>query len=300
MMKNEWRLINLGKNRGSFNTNLDQAIKEGIEQGRSPPTLLFTTWEPTVSIGVIESLEKDVNQRACAYHNVEIVRRPSGGNAVYLDDGYLVFSLIAPMSFFYHKMDITGLCKDICDTVVRTLKKFHIPAEFHKPDNVIIRQGNNIQTIGNSGQRIGSVFYAHGSIRYELKNFNVFLDVLKVNGYRIHEFQDEIRSVLGEVISFNPNTTKEEIKKELVTCFSEKYSINFTEQDLSQGEINRVRTLEEEQREKKWLEDQMHYKTKGICYLFLNGRNLVPSLQPILPYSKPSPPEEGGEIYAAS
>lgn len=299
-MKAEWRLVNLGKKQGSFNTNLDQAIKEEIEQGRSPPTLLFTEWEPTVSIGVIESLEKDVNQEACARHQIEMVRRLSGGNSVYLDDGYIVFSVIAPMSSLYRKTDLTGLCKDMCDTLVTALRNLHIPAEFHPPDNIIIRQGTQIQTIGNSGQRIGPVFYAHGSIRYALKDFHVFLDVLKVNGTGIHEYQDEIRSILGEVITLNPAITKGDIKQEIATCFSRKYNVNFTSQSLTQEEINRVHKLMEEQRKNRWLEDQPHYRTKGICYLFLNGKNLVPSLQPILAYSEPSPPEEGGDIYATS
>ncbi|MBI2507524.1 lipoate--protein ligase family protein [Candidatus Woesearchaeota archaeon] len=300
MKLNEWRLIDLEKENGLFNTNLDQAIKEEIELGNSGPTILFTEWEPTVSIGRSESLSKDVNLEACTSHNVGVVRRLSGGNSVYLDDGYLVFSIIAPMNTFYDRMDKTGLCRDICDAVVSALRKLNIPAEFHKPDNVIVRNGKGVQTIGNSGQRIGEIFYAHGSIRYELKNFDVFLDVLKVNGYPIHRYHEEIRSVLGEVISFNSKINKEDIKKELALSFSERYGIKLRKKDLTDREIERVELIGKEQERDYWLRDEETYKTKGICYLFLDGTNLVPSLHPILPYSKPSPPEEGSELHATT
>jgi len=294
----EWRLVEVGKNRGIFNTNLDQAIRESVEQGKSPPTLMFTEWKPTVSIGVIESLEKDVNLKACASHNVGVVRRLSGGNSVYLDEGYIVFSLIAPMTPFYNRLDKTGLCRDFCNVVVTALKKFQIPAEFYEPDNIIIRRGDNIQTVGNSGQRIGNVFYAHGSIRYELRSFDVFLDVLKINGHSIHEFGSDIKKVLGEVKSYDNSLTKERIKEEIVSCFSKKNNVTFKRQKLTKEEIARTIALSGEQEENGWLNGRSDYNAKGICYLFLKGNNLVPSLQQILPYSRPSPPEEGSEIYA--
>ena len=39
---------------------------------------------------------------------------------------------------------------------------------------------------------------------------------------------------------------------------------------------------------KKNVIGENEYKSRGICYLFLNGENLVPALQKYLPTNKPS------------
>ncbi len=58
----------------------------------------FFVWRvrPTVIIGRNQDLEAEVNLPFCREHNVDIVRRKSGGGCVYADKGNLMISYITP------------------------------------------------------------------------------------------------------------------------------------------------------------------------------------------------------------
>ena len=57
----------------------------------------FFVWQsdPTVIIGRNQVLEAEVNIEYCRDHNIEIVRRKSGGGCVYSDKGNIMISYIS-------------------------------------------------------------------------------------------------------------------------------------------------------------------------------------------------------------
>ena len=184
------RTVRLNQQDSYFNVALDEALLELIKEGRIPPTIVFTEWTPTISVGFSQDVKKDVDLEALRKHNATLVRRVSGGQAVYLDEGYIVFSIIAPRDYF--PRDLNELRKYVCEAMAETLKENNIPAEFYPPDNIILRCGKNIMTIGNSGQRITEEAVAvHGSIRYDLLNFEKMLDMLMINGNKLNQYQGE-------------------------------------------------------------------------------------------------------------
>jgi lipoate-protein ligase A len=88
----EWRLLLDGKRDGASNMAIDEAILEAVIQGHSPPTLRFYGWSPPcLSLGRNQSLA-EANLTACRAAGVDLVRRPSGGQAV-LHAGELTYSL---------------------------------------------------------------------------------------------------------------------------------------------------------------------------------------------------------------
>ncbi len=284
-MNLEWRLINLEKKEGLFNTMIDLAVFKEVVQGNSKPTFIFSEWEPSITLGVSQSYLFDVDKDACQKNGVKVVRRKSGGQSVYLDDGYIVFSAIAPRGFFAN--DLSELRKDFCEVGVVVLRENGIPAEFYEPDNIIVRENGRYKTIGSSGQFIsqGGVLIK-SLIRYKLRNFNRMIDVLKVNGLKLNPYKDEIKEVLADVQSYNSKISKEYLKKKLAEYFSRKYRISLREGSLADEEFICVSTLMS--KHEKQLEDKEHYKSRGVCYLYLNGFPLVESFKQILPYNEPS------------
>lgn len=286
-MNLEWRLIELEKKDGLFNSVIGLAILREISRGRSKPAFVFSEWEPTVSIGCSQSYLLDVNAQACEEHGVSVLRRKSGGQSVYLDDNYIVFSAIAPNGFFVD--DLTDLREKFCEIGIRTLQVLGVPASFYRPDNIVIKEKNRYKTLGNSGQiikRDGTIIT--GSIRYKLGNFDTMLDVLQVNGKSLHKYREDIKNALGDVISFQPELIKERIKQEFAKNFSERFGVSFYKDRLTDSEEVRAMTLSAAQ--KRELADKKHYKSRGICYLYLNGSPIVSGLQEILPYNEPSQP----------
>ena len=79
---------------------LDQVLAEELAAGRRGPTLRFWEWvEPAVVIGSFQSLRNEVDPVGAAKHGVTVVRRISGGGAMFMEAGNCItFSLVVPAS----------------------------------------------------------------------------------------------------------------------------------------------------------------------------------------------------------
>lgn len=87
-----WRLLLDGERDGASNMAIDEAILDAVIEGHSPPTLRFYGWSPPcLSLGRNQPLA-EVDRAACHAAGVDLVRRPSGGQAV-LHAGELTYSV---------------------------------------------------------------------------------------------------------------------------------------------------------------------------------------------------------------
>ncbi|WP_298458516.1 biotin/lipoate A/B protein ligase family protein [uncultured Cellulomonas sp.] len=79
---------------------LDQVLAEELAAGRRGPTLRFWEWvDPAVVIGSFQSLRNEVDLEAAARYGVDVVRRISGGGAMFMEAGNCItFSLVVPAS----------------------------------------------------------------------------------------------------------------------------------------------------------------------------------------------------------
>lgn len=81
-------------------TALDQVLTEELAAGRRGPTFRFWEWEnPAVVIGSFQSLSNEVDLEEAARYGVQVVRRISGGGAMFMEAGNCItFSLVVPES----------------------------------------------------------------------------------------------------------------------------------------------------------------------------------------------------------
>lgn len=77
---------------------LDEAILRAVGEGRQPPTLRIWRNGRCVVIGRGQRPEDEVDLVLCQGFRIPVVRRPSGGGAVYHHPGNLNFSLFLPLS----------------------------------------------------------------------------------------------------------------------------------------------------------------------------------------------------------
>jgi lipoate---protein ligase len=79
---------------------LDQVLTEDLAAGRRGPTLRFWEWqEPAVIIGSFQSLRNEVDLAAAQRYGITVVRRISGGGAMFMEAGNCItFSLVVPAS----------------------------------------------------------------------------------------------------------------------------------------------------------------------------------------------------------
>ncbi|WP_324716367.1 biotin/lipoate A/B protein ligase family protein [Carboxydochorda subterranea] len=79
-----WRLLVDGPGRASWNMAVDEAVLESVEHEAAPPTVRFYRWAPpAVSLGYFQEWQRAVNENACRQAGVDVVRRPTGGRAVF-------------------------------------------------------------------------------------------------------------------------------------------------------------------------------------------------------------------------
>ncbi|MFN2292038.1 MAG: biotin/lipoate A/B protein ligase family protein [Anaerolineae bacterium] len=88
-----WRLIVDGEADGPSNMAVDEAILRAVAAGSQPPTLRFYGWSPPcLSLGRNQPLA-DADLTACRAAGIDVVRRPSGGQAV-LHADELTYSVV--------------------------------------------------------------------------------------------------------------------------------------------------------------------------------------------------------------
>lgn len=136
------------------NMAIDGAIlKSGI------PTLRLYSWKPAaISIGYFQSLEAEVDTGACKELGVDIVRRQTGGGAVFHDDE-LTYSLILPEEAVPDK--IIESYEKICGGIVKALENMGFEAKF-SPVNDILVDGRKVS--GNAQTRKHGNMLQHGTI----------------------------------------------------------------------------------------------------------------------------------------
>jgi lipoate---protein ligase len=158
-----WRLIDYSENDAFMNMAIDEAVSESVANGSSPPTIRFYGWNPAaVSLGYFQSIAREINPDRCAELGVDVVRRRTGGGAVFHDpEGEITYSVIAKEGLF--PKDIIASYKDICGCIVDSLGLLGIQAEF-KPINDIIVSGKKIS--GNAQTRRSGVLLQHGTVLY--------------------------------------------------------------------------------------------------------------------------------------
>ena len=134
----------------SQNCYRNMAEDEALIKTKSEPTLRLYTWEPSaVSIGYFQSIKDEVDVNFCRKNGIDIVRRNTGGGAVFHDEkGELTYSLIYPLSEWNKFAESVGregnnimeTYRIVCNCLIIGLEKLGIEADF-KPINDIETSG---------------------------------------------------------------------------------------------------------------------------------------------------------------
>jgi lipoate-protein ligase A len=84
---NSWRFLDTGRGNAVFNMAADLALAESVDKGESPPVVRVYGWKPpAVSVGYSRNPGDVLDIKACKEDGVMVVRRPTGGRALYHDD----------------------------------------------------------------------------------------------------------------------------------------------------------------------------------------------------------------------
>ena len=89
-----WRLVDSGLAEPAFTAAADEAIALAVSEGKVSNTLHFYRRKvPTISLGYFQEVEKSLDMDFCRQNDIQILRRVSGGSAIYTDPGHLIYGL---------------------------------------------------------------------------------------------------------------------------------------------------------------------------------------------------------------
>ena len=215
-----------------FNLALEEYVFEKLPRDDS----YFMLWQNanTIVIGKYQNAFEEVNLEAVEKKGIRVVRRLSGGGAVYHDMGNLNFT------FIEDKEDSKNINFRVFVTpVIETLREFGVKAEFTGRNDLVI-DGRKFS--GNSQYTRGKRVMHHGCIMLD-SDLEKVAGALKVREAKFRS--KNVQSVRSRVTTINENApekiTMEEFRSALkrnILGSADVRPLELTEEDLR--EINRL------------------------------------------------------------
>jgi len=172
-----FEVIHEGPSAPAVHMALDQVLAEGVGSGERGPTLRIWEWErPCVVIGSFQSVANEVDPDGAARHGVTVVRRVSGGGAMFIQpQGAITFSLTVPGSLVAGMSFATSYAY-LDDWVVRSLVALGIDARYVPLNDIASPRG---KIAGAAQKRLASGAVLHHVTMAYAMDSAVMLQVLR-------------------------------------------------------------------------------------------------------------------------
>lgn len=144
-------------NEGINDPHLNLALEEYIVRNfKNKDYLLFYINEPSIIIGRNQNTLEEVNQSYVEEKGIHVVRRISGGGAVYHDFGNLNFSFITD-----HDIKSFNNFKKVTAPIVKVLNDMGVKAEMKGRNDVVV---DDKKISGNAQFSTGKRMFTHGTL----------------------------------------------------------------------------------------------------------------------------------------
>ena len=257
---NNWRLLKLETHDAYTNMAIDEAILTARTRNLAPNTIRFYRWNPSaVSIGKFQNIENEVQLDKCKKYGVDVVRRITGGGAVYHDtEGEITYSVVANKKDLKAE-NINTVYAKFYGGIAEALKILGINADFNEGNaktcpNLIV---NSKKISGSAQSHKKGVVLQHGTLLVDVDLEEMFtflrvpwaktcMDVINVAKNKITSIKKE----LGKTVSV------EEVNNALSEGFKKALNIQLLEGELTPYENEIAKKLYKE----KYTTDEWNFK----------------------------------------
>ena len=147
---------------GTISPDEGLSLEEHLFRERKDSAAIYSRDRPTVSLGRFNVLEDSIDTPFVEKNGIAVVRRMSGGSAIYTDSDQIVFTVITDRSSFDSKIDSY---KVICSCLVKTLAHLGIEAEYKPKNDVLIKE---MKISGCAQYRDRETLLHHGTLILKL------------------------------------------------------------------------------------------------------------------------------------
>lgn len=205
----------------AVNAALDEVLARQVGAGLRPPTMRLWEWnEPAVVIGSFQSLKNEVDAEQAERYGVKVVRRISGGGAMFMEAGtcityslYLPTSLVDGMSFAdsYPFLDAW---------VMESLARVGVEAHYVPLNDIATEAGK----IGGAAQKrlAGGGMLHHVTMSYDI-DADKMTQVLRIGREKISDKGITSAKKRVDPLKRQTGRSREQILETLTEVFTQRY-----------------------------------------------------------------------------
>jgi len=238
-----WRLLDTEYPDDPFmNMSVEEAIPRSVGEGEAPNTVRFWHNSNTIVLGCFQSADLEVNYDACKETGTQVVRRFTGGGAVYHDAGNLNYAISLKKGHpLVPDNDLQLVFQRLSEGTVEGLRSLGVRAEF-QPINDIQVDGRKVSGAAGS-VRWGTVFH-HGCILVA-SDLAILGRVLNVPGVKLADrhvasVQKRVTTVRDEL---QKDLTTRDVRDAIVRGIERSYNVRLVEGQLSSSELSLAKEL---------------------------------------------------------
>ncbi len=164
---------------------LDEVLVSSVAEGLRGPTLRFWDWnDSVVVIGSFQSVKNEVDMVSAAEHGVQVVRRVTGGGAMFMEPGNCItYSLTVPTSLV-DGVNIEQSYQQLDAWVLAALNTVGIKAHYVPLNDIASDKGK----IGGAAQKrfANGVLVHHATLAYDI-DASKMLQVLRTGREKLSD-----------------------------------------------------------------------------------------------------------------
>ncbi|MCC3264970.1 lipoate--protein ligase family protein [Arthrobacter gengyunqii] len=217
----QWEIIAPTPLPTAMHVAMDEVLAEEVGAGKRNPTLRFWEWEtPSVVIGSFQSLRNEVDPQGAQKHGVTVVRRISGGGAMFMEHGNAItYSIYVPQSLV-DGLSFAESYPFLDAWVMESLEKLGIKAWYQPLNDIATDQGK----IGGAAQKR---FSSGGMLHHVTMSYDIdadkMLEVLRIGKEKLSDKGTTSAKKRVDPLRRQTGLTREEIIKTMMDTFTARY-----------------------------------------------------------------------------
>ncbi|MET8788619.1 biotin/lipoate A/B protein ligase family protein [Streptomyces pseudogriseolus] len=240
----DWQLVHEGPQPPALHMALDEVLTAEVAAGRRPPTLRVWEWaSPAVIIGSFQSLRNEVDTEGARRHGVDVVRRISGGGAMFVEPGNTItYSLSVPEALV-QGLSFQDSYAYLDDWVLGALGDMGIKAWYQPLNDIATDQG---KIAGAAQKRIvgpdgtpGAVLH-HVTMAYDI-DADKMLEVLRIGKEKLSDKGTKSAKKRVDPLRRQTGLPREAVIGRMVDSFRARYGL--TQGKVTDEELARAQEL---------------------------------------------------------
>jgi lipoate-protein ligase A len=217
---------------------IDDVLTHEVGAGRRAPTLRIWEWAaPAVVIGRFQSLRNEVDGEAARRHGIEVVRRVSGGGAMFIEPGNTItYSIYAPQTLI-KGLSFQEAYAFLDEWVLEALGELGIKA-WYQPLNDITSEGGKIA--GAAQVHRGGAVLHHVTMAYDIDAAKM-LEVLRIGREKLSDKGTQSAAKRVDPLRSQTGLPREAVIERMIATFRRLHGL--TDNSLRADELARAEAL---------------------------------------------------------